>query len=86
LDASAVVSGADSSFNLAVDGVGIHIGAMLRCNGKGVKCVVERMEETVAEVLDAFWDKFGVLTGFVGSGWSKKDGFEKKNQAEDGCR
>jgi hypothetical protein len=42
------------------------------------------MEKTVLEVLDAFWDKFGVLTGFVGSGWSKEDGFEEKNQAEDG--
>ena len=36
--------------------------------------------------LDAFWNKFGVLTGFVGSGWSKNDGLEKENQAEDRCR
>jgi hypothetical protein len=35
--------------------------------------------------LNAFWNKFGVLTGFVGSGWSKKNGFEKEDQSEDGC-
>jgi hypothetical protein len=36
------------------------------------------MKETMTEGLDAFWDQFRVLTGFVGSGWSKKDGFEKE--------
>jgi hypothetical protein len=38
------------------------------------------MEETMMEGLNAFWYKFGVLTGFIGSRWSKKDGFEKENQ------
>jgi hypothetical protein len=36
--------------------------------------------------LNAFWNRFGVLTRFVGSGWSKKNSFEKENDSEDGCR
>jgi hypothetical protein len=47
LDASAVVSGADSSFDLSVDGGWIHIGAALRCDRKGVYCGIEGMKETM---------------------------------------
>ena len=86
MNASAVISGADSSFYLSVNGAWIHIGAALGCDGKGIHCCVEGMEKTMMKGLDAFWNKFGVLTGFVGSGWSKNDGLEKENQAEDRCR
>jgi hypothetical protein len=71
LDASAVIPGADSNFDQTVDSAGIHIGATLGCDGKSVNCGVEGMEETMMEVLDAFWNELGVLMGFVGSGWSK---------------
>jgi hypothetical protein len=44
------------------------------------------MEETMTEGLDALQDELRVSAGFVGSGWSKQDGFEEEEQSEEGCR
>jgi hypothetical protein len=34
----------------------------------------------------AFWIEFRLLTGFMGSGWSKQKSFEEEDQSEEGCR
>jgi hypothetical protein len=86
LDAGAAIPGADSSFDLTVDGAWIHIGATLRCNGKSVNCGIKGMIETMVEGLDAFWNEFRVLAGFMGSAWSKLDSFEEEDQSKEGCR
>jgi hypothetical protein len=64
------------------------LGSILvrRCGGKSVNCGIEGMIETMVEGLDAFWNEFGVLTGLMGSGWSKQDSFEEEDQSEEGCR
>jgi hypothetical protein len=56
----------------------------LRCDGKSVNCSIKGMKETTVEGLDAFWNEFGILAGFVGSGRSEKDGFEEEYQSKDG--
>ena len=80
LNAGTKVAEADSRFDLTVDGARIQVGFALRGDGKGVDGGILGMKKTLAEILKASGDEFGVLAGFVRSGRSKKDSFKKEDK------